>query len=324
MRLGQLSRKLDVKPTLIREFIRNEFKVEIDLDLNTRIEDLHVASITANFEKKTEPVAEAKTVTPQKSSEITVSSEFKEEVVEKAEKPVIHTPIEVPHYHETQHDLPDNDSEKSSSSEKTIITEEPVNAQSATETNESPVAENPDVFIPLPVNPDAELIKAPKIKLEGLKVVGKIELPGKKEKESAPESTDEVSEEQSISDEPSSEISIKEPAKVKRDQKGKSTLQQNNDDEEYSIFKDKRGIYHFSQTQRENRKNSIERIKLEKLEELRKQKKIKHYQKLVVTEKKQESGKEKTKKQAQRESKKQEEKPKRKGVWGKFLNWLND
>jgi hypothetical protein len=60
MRLGQLSRKLDIKPTEIREFIRNEFKIEIDLDLNTRIEDSHADAITAKFEKKTEPIVQIK------------------------------------------------------------------------------------------------------------------------------------------------------------------------------------------------------------------------------------------------------------------------
>lgn len=269
MRLGQLSRKLDLKPTEIRELIRKEFNVEIDLDPNTRLEDAHADAIAAKYQPTVEQAKE-----PLKQPETAVETH------------PLHTPIEVPHYHEASH------------------TTEP--------------KENPDAFIPLPVDPTAELIKAPKIKLEGLKVVGKIDLP--KPKEIATESITEETE--TVASEANGQAESHSPKSFK-ERRLKSAAQQNNDDEEYSIFKDKKGIYHFSQTQRENRKNSLERIKRQKQEELRKQKKVKHYQQLVESEKKVESPAKKAKKQASKEVRKKPEKPVRKGLWGKFLNWLN-
>ncbi|MBK6525034.1 MAG: hypothetical protein IPG07_05425 [Crocinitomicaceae bacterium] len=157
--------------------------------------------------------------------------------------------------------------------------------------------DDPRAFIPLPVDPDAELIKVPKIKLEGLKVVGKIDLPKKKEKEvesvietpssELDSSTADIITETIEGSESSTVVEVKaETLKPqKKERQPKAAVLQNNDDEEYSIYKDKNGIYHFSQTQRENRKNSLERLKREKQEALRKAKKSQYYQQLVETEK---------------------------------------
>jgi hypothetical protein len=319
MRLGQLSRKLDIKPTEIREFIRSEFNIEIDLDLNTRIEDSHADAITAKFEKKVEPVFHIKKNTTPVNAEYAEEKEFHSvaEVMEaQKEEPIVHSPIEVPHYHEASH-----------TDQKEVEQNSSKNSEKETEK----IVDDPRAFIPLPVDPDAELIKVPKIKLEGLKVVGKIELPKKKEKEveavtEIPSSeldsgaAETVEGSESI---PTVEVKAETFKPQKKERQPKSVVTQNNDDEEYSIYKDKNGIYHFSQTQRENRKNSLERLKREKQEALRKTKKSQYYQQLVEADKKVESPKVKAKKQAQKELKKQPEKVIRKGIWGKFLNWLN-
>lgn len=280
MRLGQLSRKLDLKPTEIRELIRNEFNVEIDLDLNTRIEDSYAAALSARYQPAAvEKQEQAVPVIAEKAEQADTKTADIEENGNEEEAPV-HAPIEVPHYHAS--------------------------------TNGTDTTENKDPFIPLPVDPDAELIKAPKIKLEGLKVIGKIDLP--QPKETAPAQEDEVA---------ASENGNHSTPKSFKERRLKNAPVLESDDEEYSIYKDKKGIYHFSQTQRENRKNSLERIKREKAEEARKQKKIKHYQQILEVEKKTESPAKKVKKQTQKESGRQVEKPQRKGIWGKFLNWLN-
>ncbi|MBK9191961.1 MAG: hypothetical protein IPM77_10845 [Crocinitomicaceae bacterium] len=130
MRLGQLSRKLDIKPSEIASFIKSEFNTDVDQDLNTRLEDAHVDALEKKY-----------------GSSI---------ISESHQSHTLHSPIEVPHYHEATHEP--------------VVVSEP----------------EKDPFIPLPVDPDAELIKAPKIKLDGLKVVGKIELPEKKQKEADP------------------------------------------------------------------------------------------------------------------------------------------
>lgn len=267
MRLGQLSRKLDIKPSEIASFIKSEFNTEVDQDLNTRLEDAHVEALEKKY-----------------GSNIRTEAEHTH---------VVHSPIEVPHYHEATH-------------EHAIAVES-----------------EKDPFIPLPVDPDAELIKAPKIKLDGLKVVGKIELPEKKQKEENPV-TAENAESTDQSNQPEIPVSENKPAATGSKKSNKSTSKiVDSDEEEFSIYKDKKGIYHFSQTQKENRKNSLERIKREKQEEQRKISKVKYYQQTAAPEKPVMSSAKKNKKQAERQMKKQAEPVKRKGIWGKFINWLN-
>ncbi|MBK7129303.1 MAG: hypothetical protein IPM74_07685 [Crocinitomicaceae bacterium] len=271
MRLGQLARKLDTKPSAIIEYVKTNYGLTLENDLNTRVEDEHAQafakSVHVNISALTE---ETESTTTEPKLESTTAKELTEkesEVIESTPES-IHVPIEVPHYHSATH-----------------------------EKNESVV----DPFIPLPVDPEAELIKAPKIKLEGLKVLGKIELPEAK-KEIQPEDE-------------SGEASVK-----KRGSKF-AEINVAEDDEENSIYKDKNGIYHFSQTQRENRKNSLERIKKEKQEQLRKQKQVKHYKQATQSDKKTVSKKKETNKNQKSTN---ATKPIRKGLWGKFLNWLND
>jgi hypothetical protein len=283
MRLGQLSRKLDLKPTEIRELIRKEFNVEIDLDLNTRIEDSYADAISAKFQ----PAEKVQTET------IPVVTETKI------------APVEIP-----VQEIPKVVAELKTEAEPVAVVS-PEIPENTTETKDESAA-----FIPLPVDPNAELIKVPKIKLDGLKVVGKIDLPQPKAKEIVEENAETI-----VADTEHHEAQTETPKSFK-ERRLKNPPVLNNDDEEYSIFKDKKGIYHFSQTQRENRKNSQERIKREKQEELRKQKKVKHYQQIVESEKKTESPAKKGKKHVQKELKRQPEKPVSKGVWGKFVNWL--
>ncbi|MBK9191960.1 MAG: hypothetical protein IPM77_10840 [Crocinitomicaceae bacterium] len=75
------------------------------------------------------------------------------------------------------------------------------------------------------------------------------------------------------------------------------------EEERYSIYKDKKGIYHFSRTQKENRKNSLEKLKVSKQDEQRKISKVKYYQQITATEKPAVSNAKKNKKQAERQMK---------------------
>jgi len=264
MRLGQISRKFDLKPQQIREFILNEFNITIVDDPNYKLDDMHVEAIQNAFVSKEEN--ENSTIKPQKLIDI--------------------DEIKVTSFVPPINEINENE---------TSITKDTL-----PELEKSEI----DVFTPLPVDPNAELIKAPKIKLEGLKVIGKIELPEK------------IKIEPEINDENSSDItdSINNDKKIDVDI--------NEQEEEYSIYKDKKGIYHFSQQQRENRIKSLERIKLAKREALRKKKKNIHYEKIAEKTKKKTDKKE----NKQRASIKNQStaKPERKGLWGKFLNWLND
>lgn len=281
MRLGQLARKLDMKPNQVRDLIRQQFNVEIDNDLNTRIEDEYANALSTQFAQPSSPI-ETEIVELPKQEPIVVESQ-KNETLEIA----------------TASDVVE-------STENTLIQESNTDGQPAVEKTEKTEA---DYFTPLPVDPNAELIKAPKVKLDGLKVVGKIDLP--KPKEVVPESGDENSK--------------TKPERYARTN-SKSDVELTPEEEAiYAIYKDKKGIYHFSKAQRENRKNSLERIKREREDLKRKEQRVKHYQKIAeATEKRVEPVAKKSRKTEQKESQKKAAKPERKGLWGKFLNWIND
>ncbi len=130
MRLGQLARKLALKPIEIVGFLAKQ-NVLIEDGGNTKLEDDHVKLILQKF-----------------------APEHLEAPRPKAE-PIIQIPA------------------------TPIVVENEVVAEVQIPTNESREEET------------IELIKAPKVELSGLKVLGKIELPEPKKKEPAPESTDE-------------------------------------------------------------------------------------------------------------------------------------
>lgn len=137
MRLGQLSRKVNTKPTEILSYLKNEFDVELGSHLNTKVDDELTEKVISKFAIKVEkPVAPKKIETPVIVEE--VKTETMDEVVESIE--INNTPDEV--------------------EVKKPIREFEVNQEVDASTIKN-----------------AELIKAPKVALEGPKVVGKIELP---------------------------------------------------------------------------------------------------------------------------------------------------
>ncbi len=140
MRLGQLARKLALRPGQIVDFLSKN-NITIESGSNTRIEDEHVALVMRNF-------------APELSEEKIV------ETISQNEEPS-YAPSEP-------------EAGQPSSAEE--ISPEIPSAQ--VEFNEEKI----------------ELIKAPKIELSGLRVLGKIELPEVKKKEVLPpaESIDEV------------------------------------------------------------------------------------------------------------------------------------
>lgn len=283
MRLGQLSRKLDIKPAEIREILKNDFQTEIENDLNARIDDEHAAAILAKFGK---------------SNIESEAADIPQIEIKKVEE----KPLEIFVEHQTETVEAVNQESAQHAEIKTQIETNMV----STEKLEN---ESTESFKPLPVDPNAELIKAPKIKLEGLKVIGKIEL-----KETVKEVIEGSSED-------NNQGGTETSKKYKKSKETEALV----DDEINSIYKDKKGIYHFSQTQRENRIKSIERIKRETLELRRKEKKVNHYKAISnLSETKMEKQKTKARQLKNEASKKKENKPVRKGIWGKFLNWLND
>ncbi len=131
MRLGQLARKLALRPAEVVGFLAKN-SIQIEEGSNTRIEDDHVSLIMRHF-------------APERMAEMTAELA--------AEK---NTPVA-----------------------EAISIPQPVNEEVKVEGIQSMIAD-----IPLAnQEPVKELIKAPKVELSGLKVLGKIELPEPKKKE---------------------------------------------------------------------------------------------------------------------------------------------
>jgi len=93
MRLGQLSRKVDTKPSEILSYLKNEFDVELGSHLNTKVDDALTEKVIAKFKAvvisestiKTEDQTDAK-VEVEKEPELE-SDPIEETNVEETEKP---------------------------------------------------------------------------------------------------------------------------------------------------------------------------------------------------------------------------------------------
>ena len=90
MRLGQLSRQLNIKPTVIVDFLEKEHNLTIENGLNTKVDDKHTELVILNFEVIEEEVIveELITETVEASNEIekTIAvEEVKEEISEEPE-----------------------------------------------------------------------------------------------------------------------------------------------------------------------------------------------------------------------------------------------
>lgn len=138
MRLGQLSRKLSIKPEKIVEEIQTKFDVTITKGLNTKIEDKFVEFFEEKYSSSIIENAEAEVIETTK-------------VITKELKTKTSDPI-----------IPEEKKEVKAAKEK--IKAAPKKEVAPEKKEEEKVEE-------------IELIKAPKIKLEGPKVIDKIDLP---------------------------------------------------------------------------------------------------------------------------------------------------
>lgn len=138
MRLGQLARKLVLRPGEIVEFLAKN-NVHIDEGTNTRIDDIYVKLILDRYAPELQITTP--TLEHEEMKQPLASAVEDEHIVEKPQE-TEDTKIEIP--------------------------------------------ERPEVGEEIP-----EVIKAPKVSLSGLKVLGKIELPEPRKKDPIPESTTE-------------------------------------------------------------------------------------------------------------------------------------
>jgi len=164
MRLGQLARKLTVRPADIVEFLATK-NIQIEEGANTRVEADNLQRVIQHFAPHLhdellsipeEETAEAVTETPAPAAVV--------EVEETAQQGPVHVVVDVAE--------DTTDVVKDTTSEPVVADEKP------------------------------ELIKAPKVELAGLKVLGKIELPQLKKKEIKPEEETAAASEEKTTSEP--------------------------------------------------------------------------------------------------------------------------
>lgn len=333
MRLAQLSRKVNTNTEEILKFLKSELNVELENDPNAKIEDEHVDAVLAQFQP---PIVEEDLPEPVASSEEEAPAE-EEEVKEEVEEVI--APAET------------EDSPEEATPEKEVI--EAVNEETSEEESTTADDSEEQAFIEVEVDEDAPIIKAPKVQLEGIKVVGKIDLPTKAVEEEEEEIDDTFDENASLptAEEVEAEIEREEKAaalfaesgepddlldELEQSQKavsqdvkvGKTVVrkakevEENVEEEEYSIYKDKRGNYRFTREQRENRAKRLKEVAVIQRQKAQKAKKEQHYKEMMET--KAAPPVKKKPKKISKKSKDKEQKEAPKSAWGKFLRWLND
>ena len=359
MRLAQIARKVGLPPVEVKRFLESEFELTIGNEPNYKLNDDQIDAVLEKFPIP-EPVIEIpvpKEEAETAPSDVDTVLEEAEQIVEAAEelKPIeaekvadIETTaaeivaenieIDVPAAATEIQSIPD-ESEILPTTDDIEIQEAEANLTtplSEVEINYDEPEEEQDSdapFVEVAVNRDAELIKAPKVKLDGLKVLGKIELPGDKEPEVIEKTEEEIAQEEAdaIADlDAAMQLNAQDikPAKINQ-VKPKAIKEHLPEEESYSEFKDNRGIYHFSLQQKQNREKSLVRVELARKKEEEKEKKKRYYQETMKDRKQKETvvvvSKTKQKKIETRKQKREEknvEAPK--GLWGRFIRWLND
>jgi hypothetical protein len=161
MRLGQLARRLSVRPAQIVEFLASN-SIQIENNSNTRLEDAHVSMIVEHY---------APGILQ------TIANE-PDEVEESPSAKVEETPSQ-------------------------IVIVESIQAESIESADNPMTAEEKATM-------EAEVIRVQKIELSGLKVLGKIELPEPKKKETSIEPAPEGTEETVLTEKPVVEKTLRQ------------------------------------------------------------------------------------------------------------------
>lgn len=265
MRLGQFARKLEVKPSEIADFLNSEHDQSISVHPNSKIPDELLQIVEERF-----AIAKVET---------------EENIIETAENTEVSSVADVVTEEKTEDVDEVIEAKGSDSVENSDETE-----QSDSETTELKEWQRGE-FVPDELKEQAETIKAPKIDLEGLKVVGKIELPEKP-------------------------VKTEEELKAEKEQRTKSKSKPSKKKKKFT--KEEREAY-----AEKKRQAAIEKRQLEQKEQKRKE----HYEKILESQKSiAKKGKKKKKKATSenRSNKKQVNKPEPTTFWGKFKRWLND
>ncbi|MFD1553905.1 hypothetical protein DNU06_14125 [Putridiphycobacter roseus] len=324
MRLGQLARRLERKPQELVDFLIKEHEIAIETDLNTKIEGVALELVMEAFKVELPPVdlPEAVEVPVPIEEEITVelvevpeAIEPVETVVESVELPEIE--IEIVEMPEAEIALSDEEIENVAAA--AVVAE--IDAEEPTETVTEHVVEKiarvgedgeelPELIV------EDGVIKAPKLELDGFKVVGKIELPTIKRSVEFLVTNGDVTEDvtETIYETRSHEAAVR---------KKKAVAQHKNRKVKQVTKRNSRTL-----TEADRKAHADRRAirKKEEAEVLLQEKKKQHYFENVQKKTLKSSRQKKTKEIAKAVKKQSPVKkaPAPTTLWGKFKKWLND
>lgn len=297
MRLAQIARKLKVKTSEVVAFVEEKFDDQMLNAPNTKVPDAYVQDIIERF-----------TATPE--AQVNEDSGRSNQKINEAKKTV------------------DSDLDTATASEgKTISSSEKENSLTTKQDSTSEIEEhNPGEIDSDDIdelNIEDGVIKAPKVEVQGIKVVGKIELPKTKEELAEELPQEEHKEDQTENDADSTDIDQAEKpekkTKVSPVQKKKKSSRRKKPERKPTSHQEQEAL---AQKQHE------ERMKEEKLRE--KKKKKAHYEKMMQDRQQKSSKKSKTSpsklKEISKKNKSAQPKPTKKEpktLWGKFMRWLN-
>jgi hypothetical protein len=244
MRLGQLARKLAVRPTEIAEFLSKE-NIQLEANSNTRIEDDQVIHLVKHF---------APDMVEAIKAELT-----KEKITVVEEDKIIVTPeVEVPVPVTVTESLPEPEV-ISVQPEETVVSRVVVVEPVLVEETNTAVS-------------DEEVIRAPKVELPGLKVLGKIEIPEPKKKETEPVA-EEVQSDSAVKQEVAPEKEITRSRERRQPQERRKEFRRNDD---------QRSRRNPIAVQREHEAEEVRQRK-EEAARLEKERRTLHYMKKVKT-----------------------------------------
>jgi hypothetical protein len=341
MRLAQIARKVGMTPNDIKRFLEDEFEINIGKEPNFKLNEIQINSVLEKFPVlETVEIESSSTKDSDKENEVQnviSENELADELDEFIEQILDEEP--------TVEDTPANISVIDTEIEEKVSEpeiEEPIAKKNVVIINyEDTGSDSSDEssFVEVPVNPDAEIIKAPTIKLDGLKILGKIELPEHKKVEAlAIENDHAESEDDQLAALDAAMRSQVQDIKVGKVVQPTEKIVEENlpvSEDEDSIYKDENGIYHFTPQQKANRQKRLYEIERTKKIKAEQEKKKRHYEEKMrlkeqkkvqnnqpIQDKKKRESTNKPVENKRSEKKQPIERPK--GLWKKFLYWLND
>lgn len=340
MRLAQIARKVGMTPNDIKRFLEDEFEINIGKEPNFKLNEVQINSVLEKF-----PVVETVEIESSSAKESDKENDVhaaisENDLADELDEFIEQTMADQPTVEVEPENIPEIAAEIEEKASEPVI-EEPIAKKNVVIINYEDTgsgSSDESSFVEVPVNPDAEIIKAPTIKLDGLKILGKIELPEHKKVENpAIEEVPAQSEDDQLAALDAAMRSQVQDIKAGKVVQPTEKIVEENlpaSEDEDSIYKDENGIYHFTPQQKANRQKRLYEIERAKKIKAEQEKKKRHYEeKMKLKEqKKVQNQAPSTKKKSEssdkpienrRSEKKQPVEPP-KGLWKKFLYWLND